>query len=271
MQERLLQQQPFNLGAGRRRRSGSSRRAAAALPAVLLGATLSFLALAATAAERPDFTGVWGNYREPGQTGAPRRGAAEAEVPLRPAARAKVEAYQALVAPTGDTPGGFCLGTGMPGSMLGSGGYPMEIVQHEDLIIVVYEAHAEVRRIYLTHRAAEEDLFPDRNGYSVGRWEGDTLIVETTHLKEAVDQRQFPHSDQARIVEEYELTTNEDGSKVLTARMTMTDPEFYTAPVTAEKKWSFLPGVRLLPYECNEPTWEEHLQELREAGGGKSG
>jgi hypothetical protein len=217
----------------------------------------------AAAEQVPDFTGVWGTYREPGQTGFGRGGPPE-ELPIRAEAQAKVDAYRALVAPTGDTPGGFCLGTGMPGSMLGSGGYPMEIVQHEDLILVVYEAHAEVRRIYINSRANEEDLFPDRNGYSVGRWDGDKLIVETTHLKEAVDQARYPHSDQARVVEEYQLTTNDDGSKVLTANMTMTDPGFYTAPVTAQKKWAFQPGIRLLPYECNEPLWEDHLQELRQ-------
>ena len=218
---------------------------------------------AAIAAERPDFTGVWGNYRAPGAA-APQRGAPQAPLPLRAEAKAKVDAYHALVDPRGETPGGFCLGTGMPGSMLGSGGYPMEIVQHDNLIIVVYEAHAEIRRIFLGERAKEEDLFPDRNGYSVGRWEGDKLIVETTHLKEAVDQGRYPHSEQAKIVEEYSLVVNDDGTKVLTSQMTMTDPGFYTQPITAEKKWQYQPGVRLLPYECNEPLWEEHLERLRE-------
>ena len=219
-------------------------------------------------AEHPDFTGVWGNYRDPAAPPARGRGGSGAPVtlPLRPEAQAKVDEYRALVAPTGDTPGGFCLGTGMPGAMLGSGGYPMEIVQHDDLIIVVYEAHAEIRRIYITARAKEGDLFPDRNGYSIGRWDGDKLIVETTHLKEAVDQARYPHSDEAKIVEEYTLVTNEDGRKVLTSSMTMTDPTFYTEPIKAEKKWSFLPGVRLLPYECNEPAWDEHLEELRNQG-----
>ena len=218
---------------------------------------------AALAAERPDFTGVWGNYRAPGAA-APQRGAPQAPLPLRTEAKAKVDAYHALVDPRGETPGGFCLGTGMPGSMLGSGGYPMEIVQHDNLIIVVYEAHAEIRRIFLGERAKEEDLFPDRNGYSVGRWEGDKLIVETTHLKEAVDQGRYPHSEQAKIVEEYSLVVNDDGTKVLTSQMTMTDPGFYTQPITAEKKWQYQPGIRLLPYECNEPLWEEHLERLRE-------
>src|SRR5687768_4864565 len=229
------------------------------LGAALLGLVVSGAALAA---ERPDFTGVWGNYRAPGAA-APQRGAAQAPLPLRPEAKAKVDAYHALVDPRGDTPGGHCLGTGMPGSMLGSGGYPMEIVQHDNIILVVYEAHAEIRRIYLGEPAKAEDLFPDRNGYSLGRWEGDKLIVETTHLKEAVDQARYPHSDQAKIVEEYTLSVNDDGTKVLTAKMTMTDPVFYTQPITAEKKWQYQPGIRLLPYECNEPLWEEHLERLR--------
>ena len=62
------------------------------------------------------------------------------------------------------------------------------------------------------------------------------------------------------------MVVNEDGSKVLTSKMTMTDPTFYTQPITTEKKWQFQPGVRLLPYECNEPTWEEHLERLRQQG-----
>ena len=230
------------------------------LGAALLGVSLSAAALGA---ERPDLTGVWGNYRAPGAA-APQRGAQQAPLPLRAEAKAKVDAYHALVDPRGDTPGGFCLGTGMPGSMLGSGGYPREIVQHDDVILVVYEAHAEIRRIFLGEPANAEDLFPDRNGYSVGRWEGEKLIVETTHLKEAVDQNRYPHSDQAKIVEEYSLVVNDDGTKVLTSNMTMTDPVFYTQPITAEKKWQYQPGVRLLPYECNEPNWEEHLERLRE-------
>jgi hypothetical protein len=217
---------------------------------------------AAYAAERPDFTGVWGNYREPGAP-ARVRGAPQPPLPLTPAAKAKVDAYHALIDATGDTPGGFCLGTGMPGSMLGSGGYPMEIVQHDDLLVVVYEAHTEVRHIYLGEPVKEADLFPDRNGYSTAHWRGDKLVVETTHLKEAVDQARYPHSEQAKLVEEYSLAKLDDGTKLLTAEMTMTDPTFYTEPIKATKKWAYLPGVRLLPYECNEPAWEEHLESLR--------
>lgn len=244
---------------------------AVALPAIVLGACIGFASPPGMAAEHPDLTGVWGTYREPGQARGPRRARAESTLPLRPAARAKVEAYHKLVDPTGDQPGAWCLGYGMPSAMLGSGGYPMQIVQHEDLILVVYEAYGEIRRIYLKNRADDKDLYAERDGYSFGRWEGAKLVVETTHLKESVDQRQFPHGDQARIVEEYELTTTDDGSKVLVAHMTMTDPEYYTEPVTAEKKWLLEPDTRLLPYECNEPSWEEHLEQLRQQDAGSSG
>lgn len=232
--------------------------------ALSLAALAFAVPLAAQAAEKPDFTGVWGTYRSPGGGGGFGRAAAD-DLPLRPEAQRKVDEYRALVGPSGAAPGEFCLGSGMPASMLGSGGYPMEIVQHDDIILVIYEAHSEVRRIYTNgERVPDEDLFPDRNGYSFGRWDGDTLIVETTHLKEAVDQGRYPHSAEATIVEEYTLETLEDGAKVLTARMTMTDPSWYTEPVTAEKKWSFLPGARVLPYECSETGWLEHLEQLRE-------
>jgi hypothetical protein len=170
------------------------------------------------AAKTPDFTGVWTTYRAPGGQGQGRgaRGA-QAELPLRPEARAKVQEYQRLIAGTGDTPGGYCLGTGMPGSMMGSGGYPMEIIQRPDQITIVYEAHNEIRRVYFGNRIIpEKDRLPERNGYSTGRWEGDTLVVETMKLNEQVDQR-YPHSDQARIVERYTLS-EENGQKVLTAQ-----------------------------------------------------
>ena len=237
-----------------------------ALPLFALGAIAS-LTLDTTSAqqktERPDFTGVWTTYSEPGQArgGGGGRGGGAA-LPMTDEAKKKVAAYRALVGPTSETPGGYCLGTGMPGSMLGSGGYPMEIHQRPEQIIIVYEAHNEVRRVYLGDRIVPEaDRIPGRNGHSSGRWEGDTLVVETTHLVEQVDQ-QYAHSDQARIVERYRMTTGANGNKVLVAEMTMTDPVFYTQPVKTEKRWSLVPNGHLLPYECAEETWNKRLEEL---------
>ena len=245
-----------------RSRAASSVLAAASLLAsVLLGPTPAL-------AQQPDFTGVWTTYNEPGQAAAGGRGGGP-PLPLTDVAKQKVGAYRALVEPTGDTPGGYCLGTGMPGSMLGSGGYPMEIHQRPEQIMIVYEAHNEVRRVYLGNRIVPEaDRLPGRNGHSSGRWEGNTLIVETTHLVEQVDQR-YAHSDKARLVERYHLEKGAKGEDVLVAEMTMTDPAFYTAPVTAVKKWARVPNGHLLPYECAEETWMKHLEELEKKAGEK--
>ena len=212
---------------------------------------------------RPDFTGLWTTYAEPGAArgGGPGRGGGP-PLPMTEEAQKKVAAYRALIGTSGDTPGGYCLGTGMPGSMLGSGGYPMEILQRPEQINITYEAHNEVRRVYLGDRIVPmADRVPGRNGHSSAHWEGDTLVVETTHLIEQVDQR-YAHSSDAKIVERYSLSTDSRGTKVLTAEMTLTDPAFYTRPVTDTKKWAAVPNGHLLPYECAEEGWRIHLEEL---------
>ena len=84
------------------------------------------------------------------------------------------------------------------------------------------------------------DRFPGRNGHSAGHWEGDTLVVDTTHLFDQVDQR-YPHSEQARVAERYHLTKGTRGERVLVIDMTMTDAGSYTRPVTAQKKWVEVP------------------------------
>jgi hypothetical protein len=208
---------------------------------------------------RPDLTGIWRSYQGPGGSG----GVGDGELPFREEARKKIDEYRALVDPSGDTPGGHCVGYGMPDSMLRSGGYPMELIQRPDQITIIYEAHSEIRRIYFGERVIPEaDRFPERNGYSIGRWEGDTLVVETAQLKEQVDQR-YSHSEQARVVERYRLSTDDAGTAVLTAEMTLTDPVFYTEPVSAVKRWQRIPNGFLMTYECNEPEWRDHLEKLK--------
>jgi hypothetical protein len=211
----------------------------------------------------PDFSGVWTAYHEPGAKPGAFRPGMGPPLPLTPEGQKQVAAYHALVDPSADGPGAHCLGTGMPGSMLSSGGYPMEIVQTPNEIVVIYEAHTEVRHIYLGDRIVPEaDRIEDRNGTSAAHWEGDTLVVETDNLRPQVDQR-YAHSDQATIVERYHLTTDAAGAKVLEADMTMTDPTFYTQPVTSQKKWAFVPGGHILPYQCDEQVWLDHLDALK--------
>ena len=229
-----------------------------------VAAVALFVLTPAAHSQHPDLTGVWTTYRGaggPGGFGGPRQ-----QPSLTPEAQAKADLYRSVITGTNYSPGAYCVGGGMPSSMLGSGGYPMEIIQRPEQITVIYEAHNEIRRIYFGDRApAPESVFPERNGRSVGRWEGDTLVVETDRLVEQVDTT-YPHSAEARIVESYRLSTEDGGKKVLTATLTMTDPVFLTEPFTVEKKWEAVPNGRLMTYECTEPDWLDLLDRLmREA------
>ena len=224
-------------------------------------AILIAAAVAPAAAQSPDFTGVWTDYVD-GPQRAGGAGTPAADLPYTDEARGKVDAYRKLVQPAGDTPGGFCLGPGMPALILGGATYPLEIVQRPEQITMLYELHNDVRRIYFGARNVPvADRIPGRNGYSSGRWEGETLVVETTQLVEQVDQR-FPHSAEARVVERFHLAAGAKGERVLVIDMTMTDPRFYTKPVTAQKKWMAVPNGHLLPYDCAEEGWRSRLEEL---------
>lgn len=210
--------------------------------------------------DKPDFSGVWTTYRGGGGPGAFNRDGG-GETQLTELAQQKVAAYRAVTEGTNHSPGAYCVGSGMPGSMTGSGGYPMEILQHKDQINVTYEAHKEIRRIYIgDHDFDMNAIFPERNGFSVAHWEGDTLVVETTHLMEQVDTR-APHSEEAVITERYTLAV-EDGRRVITNEWTMTDPLFLVEPMSGTKRWMELEGGRLLNYECTEPEWDDIVQRL---------
>jgi hypothetical protein len=241
------------------------------LAAFAASATLAVVTAEAADAPKPDFSGIWTVYRPPGA--APGPGRAEPAFPRDPPftaeAKTKVAEYRAIVEPLGLTPGGACVGYGMPSAMLSSGGYPMEWIQRPEQVTVVYEAHSEIRRIYIGGGPKENDIIPSRDGTSFGRWEGNTLVVETVGLKEAVDQASA-HSDQAKIVERYTLGKDDAGRKVLTAEMTMTDPVFYTKPVSATKRWLAVENGRLLPYDCTEPQWEDQLDKLRQEKAAKA-
>jgi hypothetical protein len=232
---------------------------------VVMAAVFAFVGsgLAARAQGPPDLTGVWTDYVAPGGAGAAGpQGTSAPGLPFTDDARAKVEAYRRLVQSTGDTPGGFCLGAGMPTVIMGGATYPMEIIQRPEQITILFELHNDVRRIYFGARnTPEADRLPGRNGYSSGRWEGQTLVVETTQLVEQVDTR-FPHSDRARIVERYRLESGAKGERVLVIDFELIDPLFYTKPVTGQKKWMAVPNGHLLPYDCAEEAWRHRLEQL---------
>lgn len=229
------------------------------LVAILLLST----ALAAWPAP-PDLTGIW-TMQADGRAGAALNGPGDFEktAPFTPLARSKLAEYHALVDATGDTPGAHCVPHGMPLAVFLGGGYPVEFIQRPEQLTIVYETHNEVRRVFLDGRRIDPaDILPSRGGVSHGHWEGDTLVVETTGLKESIDQA-TAHSENARIVERY-TPNSRDGMRRLRVEVTIHDPDFYTTPPTILREYTQLQQGRMLDYDCTEPDWDEHLEKLRE-------
>jgi len=216
--------------------------------------------------EQPDFSGVWQTYREPGQGGNTSGfGAPSSSLPLTVEGRRRVEEFQQLVGPHQDNAATYCVPYGIPTMMELVAGYPIELIQRQEQLTIIFEIEGETRRVYLGDKAyPEERRFPNRQGYSTGHWEGETLIVETTSLTDGQDQRNYPHSDRARITEHFSMEIREDGLKLINYEMTLTDEVYYTEPVTYMAKWQPLPDGQILAYNCTEEPWFK-LLELRRA------
>lgn len=220
----------------------------------------------AQAADHPDFSGSWTNYRTAG--GAGRFTAPGGEMKLNAKAIVARADFISITEGTNHGAGNSCVGYGMPSSVLGSGGYPMEIIQRPEQLFAIYEAHNEIRRIYLDDEAGDPaSFFPERNGYSIAHWEGDHLIVETTRLKTQVDTS-HPHSNQASVVEEYYFDKPlEDGTRVLVNELTLTDPLWLEEPFVTTKRWQEMSDYHVMSYECSEPKWLDEMEGLYEDAG----
>jgi hypothetical protein len=113
------------------------------------------------------------------------------------------------------------------------------------------------RTIHMDGRKRPVNQTPSRMGYSVGRWDGDTLVVETSGIAANIASwpdlsATAPHSDQLRVLERY--TRSKDGNTLqLTA--TMEDLWSLREPVVFKKIWLWAPDSKITPYEnCERPT-----------------
>jgi len=106
---------------------------------------------------------------------------------------------------------------------------PLEIVQTPQRIFMFFEYGHTYREIWMDGQALPKDPDPSYFGYSVGRWEGDTLVVETVGFNDQTVINGMPHSDAAHLVERY-TRPNLD---TLELTFTADDPKAYTKPWTA--------------------------------------
>jgi len=124
--------------------------------------------------------------------------------------------------------------------------FPMEFVAEGEDILLHLEELDMVRTIHMT--VAARDPSPSVLGYSAGRWDGDSLVVTTTHINWPwFDQTGVPQTEAIELLERF--TLSEDGLR-LNYSVTATDPATFTEPVVLTRDWIWLPGEQVQPYNC---------------------
>jgi len=185
-----------------------------------------------------------------------------ANPPFTPEGRRIVDDWRASHDPIEDDPGAFCQAPGMPSLALGGADYPVEIIVTPEQVTLLMELHQQNRRIFMDVDELPERIFPQRNGYSTGRWDGDTLIVETRAIR-AITFGSVPHSDQVQVMERWNVIDDGDS---LVNELTITDPVMYAEPIVLRQYYTRAPsGTRMLEYECTEGMWLEHERAREEA------
>jgi hypothetical protein len=214
-----------------------------------------------TADGKPDFTGVWQGFGTLGGSAAqaepesdvPRAGFANVgqnlkePLPLRPEYAALAEERRAGGGK--DNPEAICLPMGI--MQFHTQGAPRKFIQTPDVLVILYEASMGVRQVFLDGREIpSNDPQPWFYGYSVGRWEGDTLVVTTKGLRDGewLDIFGTPLTDAATYTERFR--------RVNYGRMeidvTVDDPKAYTKPWTVRVNQRLMPEQELLEFVCNE-------------------
>jgi hypothetical protein len=149
-----------------------------------------------------------------------------------------------------------CLGDGMPSMM--NAMFPIEFLVTKNQVTVIEEAFTQVRRILLDKPMKNvDDVEPGFYGYSVGHWEGDTLVAETIGVKEDLRYQYVPHTKDLRIKERLHLVA----PNILWDEITMEDPAVLEKPWTVIVAYKKNPNYTLLEYIC------EDNREYRDANG----
>jgi hypothetical protein len=129
-----------------------------------------------------------------------------------------------------------CMPPGMP-NMMGTGQYPIEFLFTPGRVTLHHEAWMQWRSIYTDGRGHPEDLEPGIFGHSVGRWEGDTLVVETIGIKTITElSAGMKHSPKLKISERFSLDPQDPDRLLL--EMTIEDADALEKPW--KRQFSFL-------------------------------
>ena len=150
-------------------------------------------------------------------------------------------------------PGAFnptlnCLPDGVPhGDLLPE---PFKIIHSRGVIVMLYEVETTFRQIFLDGRKLPSDPSPSWQGYSVGRWDGDTLVIDTAGFNDRgwLDARGTGHSEEMHVEERFRR--RDYGHLDLT--ITLTDPKTFTRPITFSVVEELMPDTDLFEHYCLE-------------------
>jgi len=166
---------------------------------------------------------------------------------LTPAAETRRKELQAKAAGVQDSPAANCLPPGMPGIM--GQPYPMEFLLTPGKVTIVIEAYQQVRHIYTDGRPLPDDPDLKFHGTSIGRWEGDTLVVDTVGFSPLTElTRYVSFSPKARIVERFRLTDPD----TMSIETTITDPDVLAAPSVSTRSLRRHRNWTTAEYICEE-------------------
>lgn len=205
-----------------------------------------------TADGKIDLSGVW--HARDGRHIANLAGAEGITAPFQPWAEAL---YKERLANNGlDRPSGQCLPKSVPEGMT-LPPYPFKIVQTPAVTLVLYEIFVNYRQIHTDGRALPTERHPAWFGYSIGRWEQDTFVVETVGINDRtwLDDSGYPHSDALKITER--IRRRDFGSMEI--EFTFDDPKAYTKPWSAKVAFELMPDTELLEYVCENEKDNPHM------------
>jgi hypothetical protein len=208
-----------------------------------------------------DFSGVWmgiGNNPD-----VPHR---NTSFPFPPPFTPRGRELSAYWADPSNNLGARCLpGGGPAGQMSASTFFPIEFIQRPEQVTILFEAMQQVRRIFLDGRGHPDanDLEKSWMGHSIGRWEGDLLVVDTIGVNAGAlngsgvaviaqsgdrDPR-MPYTEALHLTERMRLL---DAGQILEVEQTIDDPIAYTEPFTITRYWKRSPGTPMVEYICTE-------------------
>ena len=195
---------------------------------------------------KPDFSGLWTKFSPK----YARNIAADLKSEeIQPWARAAVDARRESLGKDGMQIRCLPLGPAYPTAGDSTGSEMVRIVQTPQLIVML-NPDLTYRQIWMDGRTLEAQPNPSWMGYSVGRWEGDTLVVESFgfHPGTWLDRDGNTHTDKLRLTERYRRPMF--GS--LEVEVTFSDPEAYTRPWTVKVSAQFAADTEMLEWVCNE-------------------